>query len=368
MRVIPTQKEARCQRGRTAPAAISRRIPHTYRTSAATQHTITAGEISHGSANWANSLPGPRVSSTATVDPAVAPLCQQPCRSSVIEGRQHGILRRIRHETIENSFIACELFATYCSVLTGVPAVFGLIPRTERRLDSENSRVNRWDTVVNILRSMCLLTVSALVACSSSDSDWKKADARGSEPAYRKFLTDHPNDPHAEQARSRVQALQDEQAWTQATKANTVDGFRQYVQMQPMGLHTTEAREQAADLERAAAWKSAQASANQAALHEFLERYPQGSEAEQAQTQLEKLETERFHVQLAAFRSQSRADRARTQLQSKYGNVLREVVITPATLPGELNRVISAPMTLDSAKSACAMLNKARQHCEVVKG
>jgi hypothetical protein len=215
---------------------------------------------------------------------------------------------------------------------------------------------------------LCLITVSTLVACSSSDSDWKKADTQGSVAAYQKFLADHPNDPHREQARSRVQALQDEQAWTLAAKVNTVDGFRQYVQIQPMGLHTTEARERAADLERAAAWKSAQASASEAALHEFLQKYPQGSEAEQAQTQLQKLETEQFQVQLAAFRSQSRANRARTQLQSKYGNVLHEVVVAPATLPGELNRVVSAPMTLDAAKSACATLNKTKQHCEVVKG
>ncbi len=215
---------------------------------------------------------------------------------------------------------------------------------------------------------MCFLTISTLMACSSSDSDWKKADTQSSIAAYQKFLADHPNDPHAEQARSRVQALQDEQAWAQAAKVNTVDGFRQYLQIQPMGLHTTDARERAADLERATAWKSAQASASLATLHEFLQKYPQGSEAEQAQTQLKKLETEQFHVQLAAFRSQSRADRTRTQLQSKYGNVLHEVVVTPATLPGELNRVVSAPMTLDSAKSACATLNKAKQHCEVVKG
>jgi Domain of unknown function (DUF4396) len=70
---------------------------------------------------------------------------------------------------------------------------------------------------VNILRAICFVTISILMACSSCDSDWKTADTQSSIAAYQKFLADHPDDPHAEQARSRVQALQDEQAWAPAT-------------------------------------------------------------------------------------------------------------------------------------------------------
>jgi outer membrane protein assembly factor BamD (BamD/ComL family) len=220
---------------------------------------------------------------------------------------------------------------------------------------------------MNMLRVLCLVAVGALVACSSSDADWKKADTQGTIASYRQFLTDHPNDARAEQARSRVHALEDEQAWTLAQTTNTLDSFKQYVQTQPDGAHAADARDRIAGFERAAAWKVAQASGTKQALQDFLGKYPQGSEADQAHAQLQKLNAEQYRVQLAAFRAKEQADHARGQLQSRYGSVLHEIVVVPPTPQEKLNRVDSAPMTLDEAQAACATLKKSRQHCEVVK-
>jgi len=220
---------------------------------------------------------------------------------------------------------------------------------------------------VNILRGMALLTVIVLLACSSSESDWKKADAQGTLAAYQSFLKDHPNNAHADQARDRIYALVDEQAWADAQKTNTLESFQTYLQKQPKGVHSAEAHDGIAAFERSAAWKVARASATATALQEFLEKYPQGPEADQARTQLQTLKAGEYRLQLAAFRSQREAETARAKLQARYGKELREVTVVPATPPDKLNRMESAPMTLEDAQSTCAKLKKEHRHCEIVK-
>jgi len=220
---------------------------------------------------------------------------------------------------------------------------------------------------VNILRGMAILTVVVLLACSSSESDWKKADAQGTVAAYQAFLKDHPNNAHADQARDRIHALEDEQAWADAQKTNTLESFQTYLQNQPKGVHSAEAHDRIATLERSAAWRVAQASATPTVLQEFLQKYPQGPEADQARAQLQTLKDGEYRVQLASFRSKHEAETVRARLQARYGKELREVTVVPATPPDKLNRVESAPMTLEDAQSMCAKLKKEHRHCEVVK-
>src|SRR6185437_10272966 len=104
-----------------------------------------------------------------------------------------------------------------------------------------------------------LIAVAAvLAACSSAESDWKKADSQNTTAAYQDFLTHHPNDTHAQEARDRIAKLEDDQAWADAQKANTTDGYQQYLQKEPNGAHAQEAQTQVTALERAADWKAAQ--------------------------------------------------------------------------------------------------------------
>ena len=220
---------------------------------------------------------------------------------------------------------------------------------------------------MNVLRGMILSTVVVLVACSSAESDWKKADAQGTVAAYQAFLKDHPNNAHADQARDRIHALEDEQAWADAQKTNTLESFQAYLQNQPKGVHSAEAHDRIAALERSAAWKVAQTSATATALQEFLEKYPQGPEADQARTQLQTLKAGEYRVELASFRSKHEAETVRARLQARYGKDLRELTLVPATPPDKLHRVESAPMTLEDARSMCAKLKKEHRHCEVVK-
>ena len=218
---------------------------------------------------------------------------------------------------------------------------------------------------MNVLRGLYLAALAALVACSSPEADWKKADAQATIPAYQKFLTDHPRDSHADQARARIQALQDEQAWTDAQKMNTADAYKQYLATQPNGIHVTEGQERLTSMQRADAWKVAQADGKAPALQEFLQKYPTGPEADQARTELQKLTA--YRVQLGAFRSRKQADALSERLKAHYSDVLHDVVVVAPSGSDKLTRVRSAGMTEAGARSACTKLKKSHQHCEVIK-
>ena len=215
-----------------------------------------------------------------------------------------------------------------------------------------------------LVLAAALTAVAAVSACSSPEADWQKASAQGSVAAYQDFLTRHPSDAHAAEARSRIASLQDEQAWSQARDLNTMASLQQYLQQEPNGSHAQEAHERITALERAAAWRAVQSEGTPAALQGFLQQYPQGPEAEQARAELQKLNG--YRVQLGAFRSSKAAERTRSQLASRYGKLLHEVVVLPSGTD-KLNRVSSTPMTQDEARAACAQLKKSRVHCEVVK-
>jgi outer membrane protein assembly factor BamD (BamD/ComL family) len=219
------------------------------------------------------------------------------------------------------------------------------------------------------MKTVPLIIVSAvLAACSSTESDWNKAQAANTEAAYQDFLKQHPDGAHAQEAHSRIQKIEDDQAWSDAQKSNTLEAYQQYLQKEPNGAHTQDAQTQITSLERAAAWKNAQAANTQSALQDFLQKYSTGPEADQARAQLQKLQSEGYRVQLATFRKQNEAEKSRDSLKTRLASELQEVEVVPPAGSEKLYRVASGPMTEADAKSTCAKLKKAHQHCEVVKG
>jgi len=222
---------------------------------------------------------------------------------------------------------------------------------------------------VNIMKTVPLIIVGAvLAACSSTESDWSKAQAANTEPAYQDFLKQHPDGAHSQEARERIQKMEDDQAWSDAQKANTLEAYQQYLQKQPNGTHTQDAQTQITGLERAAAWQTAQAANTPSALQDFLQKYSTGPEADQARAQLQKLQSEGYRVQLATFKEQKAAEKSRDTLKSRLSSDLQDVEVVPPSGSEKRYRVASGPMTEEDAKSACAKLKKAHQHCEVVKG
>jgi len=217
----------------------------------------------------------------------------------------------------------------------------------------------------NVTLGLSLLSALALVACgNSSQADWNQANTTGTVAAYQQFLSKHPNDQHDAAARQRIQTLQDDDAWKSAQTTNTVASYQQYITAQPNGAHIQDAHTRIAGFESASAWQTAKAAGTESALQDFLQKYPQSTEADQARTMLQQLT---YVVQLGAYRSSSAADKARTKLQDKFGKDLQNVVVIPPTGKSKIYHVASANMTQDQAKSACAMVRKGHQRCEVMK-
>lgn len=212
-----------------------------------------------------------------------------------------------------------------------------------------------------------LVLATALLACSSTESDWSKAQAANTAAAYQDFLKQHPDGPHAQEARDRVQKMEDDHAWADAQKSDTVEAYQQYLQQEPTGAHAHDAQTQITSLQSASAWKTAQAANTEPALQDFLQKYGTAPEAAQARTQLQKLQSEGYRVQLATFRQQTDAEKSRDSLKSRLSGELEDVEVVPPSGSEKRYQVTSGPLTEADAKSACAKLKKQHQHCEVIK-
>jgi len=212
---------------------------------------------------------------------------------------------------------------------------------------------------------LCVITAGMLAACSSPNADWQKATQQNSVAAYQQFIQQHPNDARAEQARNRINALQDEQAWNTAKSANTLDSYQQYLQQEPNGMHAADAQDKVNGLQQAAAWQTAQNTNTAQGYQDFLSKYPNAPQAGDAQAALKKLTG--FQLLLASTRSKTLADKMAQHLKSKYGNEVQDVVVVPPTGKSKTLEVRSAPMSESDAKAACAKLKKAHQRCTVVK-
>ena len=160
--------------------------------------------------------------------------------------------------------------------------------------------------VFMIARPFSLLSLvccaALLAACSSSKYDWSQANAMNTIAAYQTFLSKYPNDVHAVDAKSRITALQDEQAWSTAQVASSVQGYQQYLSAEPNGAHVAAARDEVARRERLAAWRTAQTNETPQSLEEFLQKYPSGDEADQARDKLKTIAG--YRAELGMTRSQ----------------------------------------------------------------
>jgi SPOR domain len=218
---------------------------------------------------------------------------------------------------------------------------------------------------MNRLRvTLVLLAGATLWACSSAQEDWNKANTANTVAAYQEYLKKHPTGDHSTEASDRIHSLQDDDAWSQAKQANTQDAYQDYLQKQPTGSHVKDAQDAITGLQRASDWKTAESTGTVAALQDFLKKYPTGAEADEAKAKLSALNG--YRVRLAAVKTEKQAQQVRDHLQAKYGNILHDVVVAPAS-SGKGYGVTSAPMTQSEADSACGELKKAHQSCEVVK-
>jgi hypothetical protein len=205
-----------------------------------------------------------------------------------------------------------------------------------------------------------------MTACSSAKKDWASASAENTVAAYISFLEKHDNDQHAQEARTRIGALQDDAAWATAQNGNSLDNYQAYLQAEPNGAHARAARDQIAEIDRANAWNTAQSDGSATALQAFLQQYPQGPEAEQARQRLAALHLD-YRAELGMFHDKRAAERKRSALQSRFSRVLKGIEVLAPDSSSARYRVASGLMDRHDADSACASLKSDHQTCEVVK-
>jgi hypothetical protein len=213
--------------------------------------------------------------------------------------------------------------------------------------------------------AVALVVAGLTCACSSVDSDWQTATTANTVASYQQFLQQHPTGEHADDAKARLQHLQDEQAWTGALTANTADAYQSYLQSQPNGAHAQEAHDKITELARASAWKTAQSQNTPAALQQFLQQYPTGAESDQARAQLRQLL--QYTVDVGSYPSAAAAQQAQTRIEHRYASVVPNLEVVAPSGNDKHRHLRSQPMTHDDAMAACASLKKSHQRCEVVR-
>ncbi len=213
--------------------------------------------------------------------------------------------------------------------------------------------------------TLCLLAAGALAACSSPNADWQKASSQGTVAAYRSFIQHHPDDPRVQQARNRIESLQDKQAWEAAKSANAEQSYRQYLSQYPNGAYTAEAQGRLTSLKEASAWQSAKAAGTAAAYEAFVSGFPNATQVPQAQAAIDKLAG--YQVELGRYRSASAAHAAAKRLKARFASVLTEVSVVPPSGAEKLTTLRSQQMSHAAALAACAQLRRSRQPCSVVK-
>lgn len=208
-----------------------------------------------------------------------------------------------------------------------------------------------------------LSAVAVIAACSSSENDWNQATAANTVAAYETYLQKHPDGNHRAEADARITKLHDSDAWNQAAQANTMQSYQEYLQKKPDGEHAQQAKDSIESIQRANDWSQAKLAGTTVALQDFLRKHDKGAEADQARQQLASMTA--YRVQLASAKTQFQAEHQRVRLQSKYGKVVREMTVTPASA-GSNYLVVSTPMSEVDANLTCAKLRHAHSECTVV--
>ena len=221
-------------------------------------------------------------------------------------------------------------------------------------------------TSYRYLLPLALCGALALAACGAAQKDWTNASTENTVSGYQAFLDKHPKDEHAQEAQTRIAALQDDAAWTTAQSGNSSASYQAYLQAQPNGIYAQAARDEIAGFDRANAWKTAQSDGSAAALRAFLQKYPQGSEADQARQKLTAFQSG-YRAEIGRFHNERAAQRKRSELQSRFSKTLPEIDVVAPDSSNKQFRVMSGLMDRQDATSACTSLKRDHQPCEVVK-
>ena len=115
--------------------------------------------------------------------------------------------------------------------------------RESQRLTQKNIWRSPMHNRYKFLLALPLCGALALAACGTAQKDWTNASTVNTVSSYQAFLDKHPKDEHAQEAQTRIAALQDDAAWKTAQGGNSSDSYQAYLQAEPNGTHAQAARD-----------------------------------------------------------------------------------------------------------------------------
>lgn len=165
----------------------------------------------------------------------------------------------------------------------------------------------------------------ALAACSRQEAGWRDARGTDSVLAYETYLEHFPAGAHADEARARIQELDEESEWARANQRQTPEAWQRYLGAYPEGRYAAAARERLSDI--------------------VLARAPSGDRV--------------YSVQLGAYSSETAARADLARLSRSHADLLGEPglhIQPPATGAQALWRLRAGPFTETAARKICADL------------
>jgi hypothetical protein len=90
------------------------------------------------------------------------------------------------------------------------------------------------------LRAWAALLFCAIwtTGCNTTEKDWNAAKETDTTSAYTGFLTQHPQGPHADEARTAIESLD----WKEAHSANTSVAYTAFLVRHPQEAHAADAK------------------------------------------------------------------------------------------------------------------------------
>lgn len=86
-----------------------------------------------------------------------------------------------------------------------------------------------------------VLSLTAAIACSSTDKDWSAAESEGTVASYTRFIAAHPDHYYATIARIRIGLLEESADWERTVALNSRDGYEAFLQRWPRGMYAVNA-------------------------------------------------------------------------------------------------------------------------------
>ena len=119
---------------------------------------------------------------------------------------------------------------------------------------------------------------------------WEESLNKNSLAAYRDYVSAYPAGKYSAFAQARIAVLSDGPDWEKATRAGTLAAFGDYVRAHPKGEYLKQATTRIAELNETQAWEQAQNTI--LAVHKYLKEFPNSRYRSAAEQHIERLKND----------------------------------------------------------------------------